>query len=106
MDLYSTEDMYDSFQKYQGALLQQFDRLAEEFNFHVVDARPEPKVIFEQLREGILRVLVKPEPPLSAGLSVVPPAAEAPGDNAAAPSRRIPEAAAKLEELREPRAKS
>ena len=42
-------------------MLQQFDKLAEEFNFYVVDARPEPKVIFEQLREGILRVLVRPD---------------------------------------------
>jgi dTMP kinase len=61
MDLYSTEDMYDSFRKYQSALLEQFDQLAEEFHFHVVDARPEPREIFERLREGILRVLVEPE---------------------------------------------
>jgi len=103
MDLYSTEDMYESFQKYQGALLQQFDRLAEEFNFDVIDARPEPKVIFEQLREGILRVLVRPEP----ALAIVPPAAgEALGDGAAAEVRRAPETAAKAEESREPRAKT
>jgi dTMP kinase len=57
MDLYSTEDMYDSFRKYQTALLQQFDQLAEEFNFDVIDARPEPDVIFEQLKAGIDRIL-------------------------------------------------
>ncbi len=57
MDFYSTEDMYDSFRRYQTALLERFDRLAEEFQFQVIDARPEPKVIFEQLRDGILRVL-------------------------------------------------
>jgi dTMP kinase len=62
MDLYSTEDMYDSFRKYQSALLEQFDQLAEEFHFEVIDARPEPRVVFEQLREGILRVLLSPEP--------------------------------------------
>ena len=61
MDLYSTEDMYDSFRKYQSALLDQFDRLAEEYHFEVVDARPGPREIFERLREGILRVLVAPE---------------------------------------------
>ena len=33
MDFYSTEDMYDSFRRYQTALLEQFDSLAEEFNF-------------------------------------------------------------------------
>jgi dTMP kinase len=61
MDLYSTEDMYDSFRKYQSALLVQFDQLAEEFHFNVVDARPDPREIFEKLREGILRVLIEPE---------------------------------------------
>jgi len=105
MDLYSTEDMYESFQKYQGALLQQFDRLAEEFHFNVIDARPEPKVIFEQLREGILRVLVRPEPAPAPALVVVPPivdtiAGEAPGDAAAPASRRTPEPVAKTEDSR------
>jgi len=57
MDFYSTEDMYDSFRKYQTALLQQFDQLAEEFNFEVIDARPEPGLIFEQLKAGIDRIL-------------------------------------------------
>ena len=57
MDLYSTEDMYDSFRRYQIALLQQFDQLADEFNFDVIDARPEPRVIFEQLKAGIDRIL-------------------------------------------------
>jgi dTMP kinase len=57
MDLYSTEDMYDSFRRYQIALLQQFDQLADEFSFDVIDARPEPRVIFEQLKAGIDRIL-------------------------------------------------
>ena len=60
MDLYATEDMYDSFRRYQTALLEQFDHLAEEFHFRVIDARPEPQEIFERLREGILRVLNSP----------------------------------------------
>jgi len=60
MDLYSTEDMYDSFRKYQMALLQQFDQLADEFNFDVIDARPEHRVIFEQLKAGIDRILTPP----------------------------------------------
>jgi dTMP kinase len=84
MDLYSTEDMYESFNKYQGALLQQFDKLAEEFNFYVVDARPEPKVIFEKLREGILRVLVRPDALPPPALAIVPPVpAAAPAESSA-----------------------
>ena len=61
MDLYSTEDMYDSFRRYQTALLEQFDQLAEEFHFQVIDARPEPAEIFEQLRAGIQRIVGNPE---------------------------------------------
>src|SRR5580700_9696661 len=60
MDLYSTEDMFESFRRYQAALLEQFDRLAEEFHFTVIDARPEPREIFEQLKAGIDRILAPP----------------------------------------------
>jgi dTMP kinase len=70
MDLYSTEDMYDSFRKYQTALLDQFDRLAEEFQFNVIDARPEPRVIFDQLKAGIDRILT---PAAAAGPAVTAP---------------------------------
>jgi dTMP kinase len=57
MDVYSTEDMYEGFRKYQTSLLEQFDRLADEYNFKVVDATPEPKKIFEKLRAGITKIL-------------------------------------------------
>jgi dTMP kinase len=57
MDVYSTEDMYEGFRKYQTSLLEQFDRLADEYNFKVVDATPEPKKVFEKLRAGITKVL-------------------------------------------------
>src|SRR5271154_74178 len=55
MDVYSTDDMYDSFRRYQPSLLDQFDQLAEEFHFHVIDARFGPAEIFEQLRSAIER---------------------------------------------------
>jgi len=57
MDLYSTEDMYESFRRYQVALLEQFDQLAAEFHFQVIDAKPDPRTIFEQLRSGIDEIL-------------------------------------------------
>ena len=78
MDMYSAEDMYDSFRKYQTALLEQFDKLAEEFNFEVVDARPGPQEIFQVLREGISRVLNDSGKPVvsaaAVGTSSQPPA--------------------------------
>jgi dTMP kinase len=57
MDVHSTEDMYESFRRYQSSLLEQFDRLAEEYKFKVVDATPEPKKVFDKLRAGIARVV-------------------------------------------------
>jgi dTMP kinase len=57
MDLHPSEDMYESFRKYQTSLLQQFDRLAEEYAFEVVDASPDVYTVFESLKQGIGRVL-------------------------------------------------
>ncbi len=63
MDLYASEDMYDSFRRYQSTLLEQFDKLAEEYKFEVIDASPDPRTVFEQLRAGILGVLLgEPQP--------------------------------------------
>jgi dTMP kinase len=89
MDFYSTEDMYDSFRRYQTALLERFDQLAEEFQFRVIDARPEPRVIFEQLRDGISSVLTNraaPEPTKPAApAATVPAAASAASASAISP---------------------
>ncbi len=77
MDLHPSEDMYESFRKYQPALLAQFDQLAEEYNFEVIDASQEIPAVFEALRAGISRVLADKEPAPS--LSVSPQtAAESP----------------------------
>lgn len=57
MDLHPSEDMYESFRKYQTSLLAQFDVLAEEYNFEVIDATADIRTVFESLRTGISRVL-------------------------------------------------
>lgn len=57
MDLHPSEDMYESFRKYQTSLLAQFDVLAEEYNFDVIDASADIRTVFEDLRAGISRVL-------------------------------------------------
>ena len=57
MDLHASEDMYESFRKYQTALLNQFDNLAEEYKFEVIDATQDIQTVFEQLRAGISRVV-------------------------------------------------
>jgi dTMP kinase len=57
MDLYPGRDMYDSFCNYQQALLAEFDRLSQEYNFETVDASAQPKVVFGRLKASILKIL-------------------------------------------------
>jgi dTMP kinase len=65
MDLHPSEDMYESFRKYQGSLLSQFEVLAEEFGFETVDASVDERKVFERLKNGIARVLSgEPREPL------------------------------------------
>lgn len=69
--------MYESFRRYQSALIEQFDKLAEEFHFEVIDARAEPQEIFEQLSQAIERLLVvsaKPVQPAAPAVTAVPAA--------------------------------
>ena len=57
MDMRLGADLYDSFKKYQGLIIEEFDKIAEEFGFQVVDARRPPEEIQEALRARILPVL-------------------------------------------------
>jgi dTMP kinase len=57
MDLKLGTDLYESFKKYQGLLIEEFDKMAEEFSFEVVDARKPPDEIQDALRAKILPVL-------------------------------------------------
>lgn len=78
MDLKLGADLYDSFKKYQALLIEEFDKMAEEFGFEVIDARKPPEEIQEELRAKIQplltgdgRALRRPAPPLG---EVLPPA--------------------------------
>jgi dTMP kinase len=57
MDLHTGQDMYESFYRYQTALLAQFDRLREEFRFETIDASADAKIVFAQLQSKILALL-------------------------------------------------
>ncbi|MGH7206903.1 MAG: dTMP kinase [Nitrospiraceae bacterium] len=57
MDLKLGADLYDSFKKYQSVLIEEFDKMAEEFHFEVIDARKPPEEIQEELRATILPIL-------------------------------------------------
>jgi len=65
MDIHPSEDMYDSFRKYQTGLLEEFDNLAKEYNFDIIDASADARTVFEHLRAGVARVLSgEPREPL------------------------------------------
>jgi dTMP kinase len=57
MDMRVGTDLYDSFKKYQAQLIEEFDRMAEEFKFEVVDARKSLEEIQEFLRAKIQPLL-------------------------------------------------
>jgi dTMP kinase len=53
MDLKLADDIYDSFRAYQRALLREYNALAEEFGFRVIDARRKVDWIQDELRRQI-----------------------------------------------------
>jgi dTMP kinase len=57
MDLRLGSDLYDSFKKYQSLLIEEFDKMAEEFHFEVIDARKSPDEIQDALRSKIQPLL-------------------------------------------------
>ncbi|MGH9354933.1 MAG: dTMP kinase [Terriglobia bacterium] len=67
MDLHTSEDMYESFRKYQTLLLSQFDNLAQEYKFEVIDATQDVPAVFAQLQEGISRIVNGGKDELSVG---------------------------------------
>lgn len=57
MDLKLGDDFYDSFVEYQRRLLQEFELMAREMNFYVVDASKSFEEINRELKSKILKVL-------------------------------------------------
>ena len=57
MDLNLGEDFYDSFVEYQSRLLKEFDRMAGEYGFRVVDASRPIRRVAADLRRAVARVI-------------------------------------------------
>ena len=57
MDVFPCHDLYDGFRSYQTALLAEFDKLSEEFDFEIVDASSDAKTVCTELQARILRTL-------------------------------------------------
>ncbi len=62
MDLHLSNNLYDSFVKYQSCVIEEFDKLAQEYNFVTVDANQPPDRIFEDLKEHIKMLLYNRQP--------------------------------------------
>ena len=63
MHLGLTTDLFESFQRYQRQLIQEYDQLAREFRFVTIDARRSVDVIQEDLRRHVARCLGRSHAP-------------------------------------------
>jgi dTMP kinase len=58
MDLRLGEDLYDSFVAYQTRLLAVFDRMTDEYGFHVVDSSASIQTVSDEIKELLEPMLV------------------------------------------------
>jgi dTMP kinase len=56
MDIRCADNLYDSFKVYQLQLIKQYDQMAEEYGFHVIDATRPVKDVFDDLRKAIRKL--------------------------------------------------
>jgi len=62
MDIHPSNDLYDSFIDYQSKLILLFDQLAEEFDFHTIDAGRPVMEVFNDLQNHIRDLLEDQQP--------------------------------------------
>jgi len=60
MDLHLGEDFYDSFIEYQTRMLKVFDRMSEEYSFHVVNASRSVRSVAADLRQALIKLIDEP----------------------------------------------
>jgi dTMP kinase len=57
MDLHLGEDFYESFIEYQKRMLKVFDRMSEEYGFHVLNASRSVRSVAADLRRSIAKLI-------------------------------------------------
>ena len=57
MDILKLNNLYDSFVQYQACMVEQFDSMAQEYNFITIDANNPVKEVFGQLRLHIKQLI-------------------------------------------------
>jgi dTMP kinase len=59
MDIRSADNLYDGFCNYQSRLIEQFDKMAEEYGFITIDANRSINAIFEDLKRHLSPLFVE-----------------------------------------------
>lgn len=62
MDLYLGEDFFDSFVQYQRRMLKVFDRMCDEYGFHVLNASRSVRNVAADLRRSVAKLLDETKP--------------------------------------------
>ena len=60
MDLHLGEDLYDSFIEYQTRMLKVFDRMSDEYGFHVTNASRSVRSVAAELRREVTKLIDEP----------------------------------------------
>jgi len=60
MDLNLGEDLYESFVEYQKRLLREFENMAAQYNFQMIETSPNIEDVFEQIKAKIVPLLQTP----------------------------------------------
>ncbi len=60
MDLHLGEDFYDSFIEYQKRMLKVFDRMSDEFKFHVLNSSRSVRSVAADLRRAVAKLIDEP----------------------------------------------
>ena len=58
MDIIKANNLYDSFLQYQTCMIREFDKMAEEYHFKVIDANQSVKAINDDIRHQLQSILV------------------------------------------------
>jgi dTMP kinase len=62
MDLHMGADLFDSFVNYQSNLIQEYEKMAKEYNFEVINGRKSVEEIQEKIRAKVKTILEGPAP--------------------------------------------
>lgn len=57
MDIRCADNLYDSFCIYQSRLIEQYDKMAEEFGFITIDATRSAEEVFQDIREYVHKLI-------------------------------------------------